>query len=388
MKPFLFSILVFNFICLSCNCQSHVESYYKEKNDVLKSKLALGLWEYYSRYHIDSLNIIGLDLLTKSTQSNDPFVKAVSFRLLGCYDVRSGSIENGLRLLNSSKSIFLNLGDEKLVSEAYNEIGIAHLQLGDYQTARSFFGHSLTHGNKSGISEMKYMAEINLAKSDLQAGRLRSAKMIAEHYIRLALEEGKFESVANAYSFLGQIALDEDQLKRAKFCFNKQLEYSKLTNAPLIKTRALNNQAILSFISSNFDKSLSLFREVLKERKKQMFHAYTCESYMNIGNFFHERLDSIRGNQYLDSCIFLAQKHKLLSNEIEALEIKIEFQRNPEHAKQLNELYKKQQDMIISNLSIRENFMKNNKKEDNQYLYLLLILILLPFAVWLIYRKP
>ena len=102
----------------------------------MKSKIALHLWEYYSRFHIDSLHVIGVDLLKKQNENTDAFSKAVAYRLLGCYDVRYGEIKTGLELLEISKSIFLNLGDEKLISEAYNEIGIAYLLLGDNETAK------------------------------------------------------------------------------------------------------------------------------------------------------------------------------------------------------------------------------------------------------------
>ncbi len=136
----------------------------------------MDLWEYYSRFHIDSLHVIGVDLLKKQNENTDAFTKAVANRLLGCYDVRYGKIKTGLELLEISKSIFLNLGDEKLISEAYNEIGIAYLLLGDNETAKLCFQNSLKHGRKSAIIGMSYMAEINLAKSQLNSGDIQKAQ--------------------------------------------------------------------------------------------------------------------------------------------------------------------------------------------------------------------
>ena len=156
--------------------QSGVNSYYNEDRIVIKSKIALDLWEYYSRFNIDSLHVIGVDLLKKQNENSDAFTKAVAYRLLGCYDVRYGEIKTGLELLEISKSIFLNLGDEKLISEAYNEIGIAYLLLGDNETAKLCFQNSLKHGRKSAIIGMSYMAEINLAKSQLNSGDIQKAQ--------------------------------------------------------------------------------------------------------------------------------------------------------------------------------------------------------------------
>ena len=222
--------------------------------------MALELWSYYLRFHLDSLSVLGLDLLKENQTRPHPFGQAVCNRILGCYDVRSGSIKNGLHLLNASKATFLHIGDEKLISEAYNEIGIAYLLMGDHESAEMHFQNSLSHGRKSNLPNMSYMAEINLAKSALISGNLLSAKMLAEHYISMALANKKYESVANAYSFLGQIALDEEQIKRAQNCFEKQLEYALLTHSPFIRSRALNNQAIVNFMNGDYDTSLRLFK--------------------------------------------------------------------------------------------------------------------------------
>ena len=384
MNRIIFLFLVFNLSVSQLQGQSQFTSYTQESNIITQSKLALGLWEYYSRYHIDSLNIIGLDLLKKHRETQDPFAKAVSYRLLGCYDVRTGSIERGLQLLNSSKSIFLNIGDEKLISEAYNEIGIAHLLLGDCQTARTHFENSLIHGRESGRTGMSYMAEINLAKSELKAGELISAKMLAEHYIRLAMEDEKNESIANAYSFLGQIALDENQFKRAEFCFNKQLEFAQLTQAPFIKSRALNNEAILHFMSAQYDKSLHLFQKVLEQRKIQNFHFYTCEAYMNIANFYYETSDTVNGSLYIDSCMVLAQQHHLLLNQIEALELMIEYQETPDLKRKIGLLYQQKQKLINDDLDKRK---KLPFKEENQNIYLVITLLMIPIMIWWLYSK-
>ena len=373
-------------IRFSC-AQARSTSYYKEKSIVQKSKIALELWGYYSRYHIDSLNIIGIDLLQKHHQSKDLFSKAVSYRMLGCYDVRSGAIHKGLELLNSSKNILLNLGDEKLISEAYNEIGIAYLLLGDHKTANVAFEKSLSHGRNSNSPSMSYMAEINLAKSELKAGNMIPAKMLAEHYIRMALNDEKYESAANAYSFLGQIALDENKIERAKSCFNKQFEFAQLCVAPFIVTRAINNRAIRHFISSEYDESLKLFQEVLAQRKSQNFHFYTCEAYMNIANYYLETNDQIKGSLYIDSCISLAEEHNLLLNQIEAIELMIEHQETPDLIKRLGLLKQKQNLMTESNLDARKKLNYKTSKVESQNIYLILILAITSFMIWGLYSK-
>ena len=370
--------------------QSKISAYQNEKLLIQKSKIALELWEYYSRYAVDSLNTIGFDLLLLNTNQKDPFVDAVANRLLGCYDVRSGSIKNGVKLLNKSKAIFLNINDYSLLSEAHNELGIAYLLMGDVQTAKSYFKNSLSIGKESSRSTLSYMAEINLAKCLLQEGDLNYSKRLTEHYIRFAETDEKFEAVANGYSLLGQIALDENKFKRAEKCFNSQLQYAQKTNAPFITTRAIGNQAILAFMSGDYEKSLLLFKKVLIDRQNQGFHAYTCDAYMNLANFYYQREQVALANDYVDSCFNLANSHALLSHQIEVLELKKEYFPSDQLANQLSRLYDDQKKLIQKNHNQRKSL--NNKiatstknKSEMSYLYLLLACI--PIVLWVIYRK-
>ncbi|MBT5438431.1 MAG: tetratricopeptide repeat protein [Flavobacteriales bacterium] len=387
MKHFLFFIFIFTLYNCDLYGQSVIQSYKKETNVISKSKIALELWEYYSRYHLDSLNSIGLDLLESQQKPIDPFCKAVAYRLLGCYDVRYGEINKGLKLLESSKSIFLNLGDEKLISEAYNEIGIAYLLLGDHETARLHFEHSLSHGRNSEIKAMSYMAEINLAKTELKAGKIALSQMLTEHYIRQAIDDQKHESVANAYSFLGQIAIDKNQMKRAEYCFTKQLESSMLCDAPFIKTRAINNQAILAFIRSEYEKSIHLFLEVLEQRKLQGFQLYTCEAFMNVANFYFERADMINGALYIDSCLVLAEQHHLLLAQIEAIELSIEFDETPKLKNKLTLLRQKRKQLIDQNNNKRKSLTVKKNKAENSTHYIMLSLLIIPILLWWLYTK-
>ena len=337
--------------------QSTYTQYKIEKSSISKSKMALELWSYYLRFHLDSLSLLGLDLLKENQTRPHPFGQAVCNRILGCYDVRSGSMKNGLHLLNASKATFLLIGDEKLISEAYNEIGIAYLLMGDHESAEMHFQNSLSHGRRTNLPSMAYMAEINLAKSALISGDLFTAKMLAEHYIRQALENDKYESVANAYSFLGQIALDEDQMKRAQNCFKQQWEYALLSHSPFIKSRALNNQAIVHFMNDQYEKALYLFQKTLKQRKNQGFHFYTCESYMNLANFYFETDQISTAQLYIDSCILIAEKQNLLLSHIEALELIYEYQKT-------------------KGVKEKMAFLKQKRKEDSLFHLLINYLIL------------
>ena len=388
MKRIFICLFLCTIFFFSLHSQSTYSQYKKEKGIILKSKIALELCSHYLRFHLDSLSVLGLDLLKENKIRPHSFSQGVCNRILGCYDVRSGSMKNGLRLLHASKSTFLNSGDEKLISEAYNEIGIAYLIMGDHSSAEMYFQTSLSHGIKSNHKSMAYMAEINLAKSALISGDLLKAKMLTEHYIRQALEDEKHESVANAYSFLGQIALDENQITRAKNCFKKQLDYATWSHSPFIKSRALNNQAIVYFMNNEFEKALHLFQSTLKQRKQQGFHFYTCESYMNLANFYFEKDDMSNGQLYIDSCIYLAENKNMLLSQIEALELLLEHDTKKEIKDKLNILKQKRKKLIKDNKIERRLYdsrKKTNTENRNNYIYIICFVLL--GILWWLYPK-
>jgi tetratricopeptide (TPR) repeat protein len=212
--------------------------------------------------------------------------------------------------------------------------------------------------------------------------------MLAEHYIRQALEYEKYESVANAYSFLGQIALDQDQIRRAQNCFKQQGEYALLSHSPFIRSRALNNQAIVHFMNDQYEKALYLFQKTLKERKNQGFHFYTCESYMNLANFYFETDQISTAQLYIDSCIFIAEKQNLLLSHIEALELIYEYQKTKGVKEKMAFLKQKRKELIQQNKDQRRTLTsKEETKPESRKSYIYLSIFVFLGIVWWLYSK-
>ena len=143
-------------------------------------------------------------------------------------------------------------------------------------------------------------------------------------------------------------------------------------------------------MSGDYEKSLLLFKKVLIDRQNQGFHAYTCDAYMNLANFYYQREQVALANDYVDSCFNLANSHALLSHQIEVLELKKEYFPSDQLANQLSRLYDDQKKLIQKNHNQRKSL--NNKiatstknKSEMSYLYLLLACI--PIVLWVIYRK-
>lgn len=284
-----------------------------------KSRKALVLWEQYISNSIDSLSILGTEILSDSYKHKSDFGIAVANRILGCYDARIGKINRGIRLLTASKNYFVSKNDNELICESMNELGIAYFLKGDYETAKSFFQSSLKFGKESPVETNRFLAQINLAKVYAEQGKSSEAKFLIHEYIKLAIEIEKWESVCNAYSLLGDLALNANQIRTAKNYFEKQIGFAKKAKSSVYITRAINNQAILAYYEGDSEKALQLFQLVLNRRKKEKFAFNLYDAYFNLASYYYG--DNLElALKYVDSCFHVAKENKLLKQELEVYE--------------------------------------------------------------------
>ena len=387
-----FSLLLVLLLSLNSKAQStfKYQDFIQSSNAKEKATIALELGNYYHRFCVDSLNTLGVTLKELYALENDPFVRAVYQKLLGGFDMKKGFVQEGLKMLKSSRSFFLNQGDNTLISEAFNETGQCYLLLSDFKKAKENFNSSIKFGADAQDKTLEYMAMINLAQCHYLGGDTISAQVFTRSYLTKALKANKFEAAANAYSFLGQMALDQKNHSLAIQYFDKQRTYADKTRAPFTVSRAKNNLAISFFLKGDFKQTLRLFTEVLEERKQQGVISYLCDAYLNMGNFHFENKNHETANIYIDSSIFLSKNNGLISNHIEALETRLEFDVSPNLKSEIKELKEKQKFFLEEQRKQRD--VKSAIKINHSSLstwpwYIYMIFVLIPFVSLLFFRS-
>ncbi|MFM7683349.1 MAG: tetratricopeptide repeat protein [Bacteroidota bacterium] len=346
---------------------------FKTDSDIhSKSQKALVLWERYVSNSIDSLNILGIELLRSAKKKESDFGLAIANRILGCYDVRTGKIDRGIILLTRSKNYFVSTNDNELICEGMNELGIAYFLSGDLETAKRFFQSSLKFGKDSPVETNCFLAQINLAKVYTEKGKISEAKFLIVDYIQQAIALKKWESVGNGYSLLGNLALERNQIRTAKIYFDKQISFAKKAHSDIYITRAINNQAILAYYEGNSNKSLTLFQEVLKRRKIEKFAFNIYDAFFNMARFHYpDKLDIAL--EYIDSCYQISKENILLKQELEVYEWRYEHYKDS-HNKNLIDSMKtiitdleKQNESVRKELEIIDYRKKSNS--SNTWLF-------------------
>ena len=108
---------------------------------------------------------------------------------------------------------------------------------------------------------------------------------------------------------------------------------------------------------------------------------------MNIANFYFETANMVKGSQYIDSCIFLAERHNLLLTQIEALELNIEYEKTSELRQKLAVLKQKRKQTIDRNNNRRKSFNAKKNKTESSTHYIMLSLLIIPILLWWLYTK-
>lgn len=349
-----------------------------ERNLEKKTRLALDLWEYYLRNDVDSLRPLAKELLSNS--ENNSFSKAVATRIFGCYEVRKGHILDGIEFLKKSKNYFLSIGDNELLTEELNELGIAYFLHGDLETATYYYKQSLKVGQDSPKETDAILAEVNLAKVYIAQKKFEKAEAILNHYILSARNLKKWEAVANGYSVLADVSLNLNELEKAKVFCKKQLFYAQRSNALNLKINAINNQALIFYFEGDLEKSIQLFEKILVMRKRQGMPMKIYDAFYNLSSFYVESNPKLAAD-YIDSCIKIAHKNNYHQLELEAYQFKSSELKLGSFSKEIKSIVKQQKELSNTNEKERNLIIKAfekttvSKSTQNPWLDLILISI-------------
>jgi tetratricopeptide (TPR) repeat protein len=315
-------------------------AYYKtftaETDPDKKAEVALELWNYFLSNDLDSLKIIGTELLHDAKQSQHFYGEAVAYRIIGDYEIWNGGHEAGRKHLKIAARYFLKRENYLLYSECLASFGNSLFMEGDLDDAEAAYLNALDAGKKSGDQSAWFAAELNLAKLYASQNDTARALELGIHYKNEALRLSRFEAVSNAYGFLYNITIS-DSILRAEY-LEKSIRFAKKCNSLNQLSHVLNNAAIDRFYRSKTDSARILFTESLMLRKKANNHRLISEGYLNLAQLYFELNDFAKSSAYADSSIGHAlQNNQNLSGK-EGLTFMCAYLKSTEHCERLEKL--------------------------------------------------
>lgn len=320
-KTFLQScifLIVFILCTPKADAQLSYSEFHAESDPSRKAASGLELWNYYLRNDLDSLKILGVELLLFAAEEGHPFCKAVGHHVLGSYLIRRGEIKKGLYHLNEAKNYYTRREDYDQLTIAYNEMGNARYLEGKYHEAIKMYLSSLKYGGLAPDLTSAFSAKIGLGKAYIASGDTVVGLKTIHEYKDQVLNFRKFESAADAYAYLGEVEMDRNTTLSQEY-FKKSVIYSVKSKSLAHLSHAYNNTAILFFNLGATDSSVHYFQKALDIRLKMDHKKAVVESYYNFGFLYKELGELKKALGYFEKSAELARVNGYKGDQRDAL---------------------------------------------------------------------
>lgn len=261
----------------------------KSSNINEKCGIADKLSMRYENTDIDSLKILGEDLLHFSTHIQNKKGVYASYIFLGRYLSKSAKEKEGIERLRKAKNYFLSIEDYNRTTELYNDIGNAYQYAGKDEEACKWYERSLSYGELATDGYITQIARINLAQAQNNLGKYKEATQNAELYRDWSLKLGIAKSVTNSFAVLGSIELNQKNYKQACYYFEQSYKFAVRTDDYSSMGNAYTNLGIVKFLEEDFDTSEKYFGIAIEFRNKIKNVPQICDAYLNYGGILFER---------------------------------------------------------------------------------------------------
>lgn len=369
------------------------EEFHHESDLDLKSNHALELWNYYLSNNIDSLKIIGTELLHDASEADHTYGVNVAFRIIGDYQIWSGNHDEGVRHLQRAARYFASRGDYALYSECLTSVGNSLFLRGDLGDAEKAYKVANEAGSVSGDPTAWFAAELNLSKVMAAKGDTVKAIELAKHFKEESIRLNKYEAVSNAYGYLSQLTSDSETALQSEYLL-KGVRYARMSGAVNQLSHAWNNMAIHHFYNGLKDSAQVYFFRALEIRKQSNNARLITESYLNLASYFMLVDQEQQAGLYADSSLKLALSNNLNADAFDALEFKCNELGDYEMCIQMDsirlvidELQSKDDKILESIIAIYSSEKLENESNENRTWKVVLIPLILLVLGIAIYRN-
>ena len=374
---------------LDATAQASYSDFELEHEPVKRAIYALDLYNRYIREDLDSIKIVGINLLVMEVVP--PYARAAANRLLGSYQVRQGEFEDGILKLKQAAGHFEKMEDYTLTSEIYNDIGHGFFLDGEYDEAIESYQRSINMG-ELGIDETAiFNGELGLGKAYMALGDTTLGLYFITHYKDKSLEHKKYEAVADAYGYLAMIAEQQYNMDLSHEYYIKSYKYSLKSNSKIHLSHALNNRAIVFFDADEVDSAIVYFYKALAIRESLSNPKPVVDSYYNLASLYQLIDSTSKAQKYFTYAMDISQEHGFIADEMDAIDALLHYkygnttnendlqQRKAELTKLLENrqgLDQKVIDFVYENLEEYRAPVKKEPTADYEFLWIACIVLM------------
>jgi predicted ATPase/class 3 adenylate cyclase len=241
--------------------------------------------------------------------------------LMGVICRSQGNIEKAIEYVKQALTQSRRIGDQLLLGNAYNNLGVYHGLIGDNDTAIEYYEKNLEIKERIGDVRGQALVMFNIAILYDDSGAFDKG---IEHFTRsIALFEkvNDLRSLIYAYPALAQKYIEKGDTKKAKALLDKALGLANTTEDPILISEATGYYALYYLDIDKPEKALEMIdrtAELLKDSKDQSSWAETYIIYAQI--YLH--MKDPKSLTCADEAVEFSRKAHVKRTEIMALRIR------------------------------------------------------------------
>lgn len=276
---------------------------------VFKSYL-FGLLKKY-----DSAVDISQELISISIENNDSIKTGKYYSRLAYYYQRSSKNDSAFFFYNLAKDFFLTIGDSINIGKNLAYIAIIQSDYGDYQESDKNAIKALTY---LGDKNEKFLTAIYncIAISSRKQNDFKEA--IYWYNKALDISNDKFDRIeymnnkANAFRYL-------KDFNKSIFLFNELLKDSTVNSKPKTKARIIDNLAYAKWLENSNTNVLPELLNALEIRQQENASGGLITSYSHLSEFYKKK-DAKLSLEFANKMYELANQQKSPQDQLEALQ--------------------------------------------------------------------
>ena len=260
----------------------------KESNSARSNALFEYAWEGYIYANPDSTFILAQLLVEFGEQVNDDVSIAKGYFAQGSARYINGETDEAIRLLKTALQYHKKADFKQGQASTYNNIGLVHLYLIDYDSAIYYFSRSREIQEEIGDLDGVSRTSNNLAIIYVDQGDY--VKGIENYMLSLEIAEENLDVQGQALTCnnIGAVYSDQDDYEKAKEFYRRAVLLSDSCGDFLGKGAGLNGLADIAVSQGNTKKAMELAWSSYQERAKLVDTSVVAESYQTIADIYYD----------------------------------------------------------------------------------------------------
>ncbi|MEM8805323.1 MAG: tetratricopeptide repeat protein [Cyanobacteria bacterium P01_G01_bin.38] len=224
---------------------------------------------------------------------------------LGQQQAAAGAYEDAVRSWSRAADLYYQIGDRPGMGVAYENIGFAHAQLGQYGEAETAIRRRLAVARDGSDFDAQIFAWNNLGSLQLQRGELISAQNAFEEGLAIAQSVENESGMGLSLSNIGLVAMTQNQFEEAVEFYQAAGNYRARANDRLGQANTNNNLGDAYLALGRQGSALGAYRLALRLGREVDSVPVQLQSLDGLIRIYRDRENWTQVRSYVDDRIAL-----------------------------------------------------------------------------------